>query len=183
MRRLPLVEVGAAFVDHALAVAHDDMVAADPHRLHQLGAGDRRGAGAVHHDPDVAELAIGQMAGVDQARRADDRGAVLVVVEHRNFHPLAQCLLDHEAVGRGNVLEVDAAEGRLEQLHAVDEALRVLGRDLDVDRIDVGEALEQHRFAFHHRLGREGAQIAEAEDRGAVGNDRDQISLARIVVG
>ena len=116
MRRLPLVEVGARLVDHALAVAHDDMVAAHAHRLDQLGAGDRGGAGAVHHDADVAELALGQLAGVDQARGGDDRGAVLVVVEHRNVHPLAQRLLDDEAVGRGNVLEVDAAEARLEQL-------------------------------------------------------------------
>ena len=177
MRRLPLVEVGAVLVDHALAVAHDDVVAAHAHRLDELGAGDRRRAGAVHHDLDVAELAIGQMAGVDQAGGGDDRGAVLVVVEDRNVHPLAQRLLDDEAVGRGNILEVDAAEARLEQFDRIDEPLRVLGLHLDVDRVDVGEALEQHRFAFHHRLGRERAEIAEAEDRGAVGDDRDEIAL------
>ena len=154
MRRLPLVEVGAALVDHALAVAHDDMVVAHAHRLDQLGAGDRRGAGAVDHDLDVLELAPGQVAGVDQAGGGDDRGAVLVVVEDRDVHPLAQRLLDDEAVGRGDVLEVDAAEARLEQRDRVDEPLRVLGVELDVDRIDVGEALEQHRLAFHHRLGR-----------------------------
>ena len=55
MRRLPLVDVGAALVDDALAVAHDDVVAAHAHRLDQLGAGDRRGAGAVDHHLDVAE--------------------------------------------------------------------------------------------------------------------------------
>ena len=183
MRRLPLVEIGAALADHALAVAHDDVVAAHAHRLDQLGAGDRRGAGAVHHHPDVAELAPGEQAGVDQAGRGDDRGAVLVVVEHRDVHPLAQRLLDDEAVGRGDVLEVDPAEARLEQLDALDEALRVLGLHLDVDRVDVGEALEQHRLAFHHRLGGERAEIAEAEDRGAVGDHRDEIALARVIVG
>ena len=52
MRRLPLVEVGAAFVDHALAVAHDDIVAVHAHRLDKLGAGDGGGAGAVHHHLD-----------------------------------------------------------------------------------------------------------------------------------
>jgi hypothetical protein len=36
-----------------------------------------------------------------------------------------QPLLDVEALGRGDVLEVDAAEGRLEQLHATDELLGV----------------------------------------------------------
>ena len=113
----------------------------------------------------------------------DDRRAVLVVMEHRDVHPLAQRLLDDEAVGGGDVLEVDAAEARLEQFDAVDEPLRVLGFDLDVDRVDVGEALEQHRFAFHHRLGRQRAEIAQAEDRGAVGNDRDEIALGGQFIG
>ena len=74
----------------------------------------------------LSELAAGQVAGVDQARRGDDRGAVLVVVEDGDVHPLAQRLLDHEAVGRGNVLEVDSAEARLEQLDRFDEPLRRL---------------------------------------------------------
>ena len=59
----------------------------------------------------------------------------------------------------------------------------VFGRDLDVDRIDVGEALEQHRLAFHHRLRSQRAEIAEAEDRRAVGDDGDEIALGGQVVG
>jgi hypothetical protein len=51
------------------------------------------------------------MQRVDQAGR-DDRGAVLVVMEHRDVHDLAQALLDDEAIGRLDVLEVDAAEAR-----------------------------------------------------------------------
>ena len=50
-------------------------------------------------------------------------------------------------------------------------------------RIDVGETLEQHRLAFHHRLGGERAAIAEPQDRGAVGDDGDEIALGRVVVG
>ena len=65
--------------------------------------------------------------------------------------------------------------------HAVDELVDVLGVDLEVDRIDVGEALEQHRLAFHHRLGGERAEIAEAEDGGAVGDDGDQVAARRVV--
>ena len=153
-----------------------------PHRLHQLGAGDRRGAGAVHDDPDVRELAAGEVAGVDQAGRGDDRRAVLVVVEHRDVHPLLQRLLDNEAVRRRDVLEVDPAEGRLEQFDRVDEPLRVLGRDFDVDRVDIGETLEQHRFAFHHWFCGERAEIAHAEDCGAVRDHCDQIALGRIII-
>src|SRR3546814_13007721 len=72
----------------------------------------------------------------------------------------------------GDILQVDAAEARLEQFDRVDEGLRVLGLDLEVDRVDVGEALEQHRLAFPHRLGGEPPQIAAAQDRGAVQSGR-----------
>ena len=52
----------------------------------------------------------------------DDRGAVLVVVEDRNaFMRALQPLLDLEALGRLDVLEVDAAEGRLERRDDLDE--------------------------------------------------------------
>ena len=139
--------------------------------------------GAVDDHADVLEFPVGQEAGVDQAGGGDDRGAMLVVMEHRDVHPFLERLLDDEAVGRGDVLQVDPAETGAEQLDRIDEPLRVGGVDLEVDRIDVGEALEQHRLAFHHRLRRQRAEIAEAEDGGAVGNDGDEIALGGEVIG
>ena len=104
-------------------------------------------------------------------------------MEHRNVHVLAQLFLDDEAVGRLDVFKVDAAEGGTEIAHRVDEGVRVLGIDLHVDGVDIGEALEQRRLAFHHRLGRECPEIAQPQDRGAVGNDGDHVALDRVVVG
>ena len=104
-------------------------------------------------------------------------------MEHRNVHQLAQPLLDDEAVGRLDVFEIDAAEARAEIAHRVDERVDILGVDFQVDGIDIGEALEQHGLAFHHRLGGQRAQIAQAQDRGAVGDDGDQIALGGVVVG
>ena len=69
------------------------------------------------------------------------------------------------------------------ELDAIDELVGVFGRDFKIDGIDIGEAFEQHRFAFHHRLCRQRAAIAEAEDGGAVGDHRDEIALGRVVVG
>ena len=120
---------------------------------------------------------------VDEAGRGDDRGAVLVVVEDRDVHQLAQALLDDEAVGRLDVFEIDAAEGGAEIAHAVDELVDVAGVDFEVDGVDVGEALEEHRLAFHHRLRGERAEIAEPQDRRAVRDDGDEIALGRVVVG
>ena len=180
MGALPLVHaLGAALVDDALGVAQDGVLVRQAHRLHQLDAGDRGGARAVHHHLDVLDVAAGQMQRVDQAGGRDDGGAVLVVVEDRDVHQLAQALLDDEAFRRLDVLEVDAAEGRPEIAHAVDELVDVLGVDLEVDAVDVGEALEQHGLALHHRLAGQRAEVAQAEHGGAVGDHGDQVALDR----
>jgi hypothetical protein len=59
----------------------------------------------------------------------DDGRAVLVVMEHRDVHELAQSALDDEAIGGADVLQVDAAEGGPEKAHRVDELVDVLRAD------------------------------------------------------
>jgi hypothetical protein len=113
-------------------------------------------------------------------RRADDDSrAVLVIVEDRDPHPLAQAPLHLEALGRLDVLEVDAAEGRFQRRHHVDDAVDLARVDLDVEDVDAGELLEQDRLALHHRLAGERADIAEAEHRRAVGDHRDEVGAGR----
>ena len=99
-------------------------------------------------------------------------------MEHRNAHTRLQLLLDVEALGALDVLKVDAAEGRLQRRYDIHEPVDVLLLDLDVEHVNAGELLEQHCFAFHHRLGCQRADVAEAEHGGAVGDDADQV-LAR----
>ena len=113
----------------------------------------------------------------------DDRGAVLVVVEDRDLHPLAQLALDVEALRRLDVFQVDAAEGRLQRGDDVDQLVRVAFVDLDVEHVDAGEFLEQHALAFHDRLGGQRADVAQAQHRGAVGDDRDQVAARGVFIG
>ena len=153
------------------------------HRLQQLDAGDRGGAGAVDHHLDRVELAAGQVQRVDQTGRGDDRRAVLIIVKHRNVEQLAQPLFDDEALRRLDVLEIDAAKGRVQKAHAIDELVDIAGVDLEIDRVDVGKALEQRAFALHDRLGGERAEIAEPQDRRAVRDHRDEIALRGVVEG
>src|SRR5207249_2153129 len=75
------------------------------------------------HHLDRAGVLVHQLQRVQQRRARDDRRAVLVVVEHRDRQRLAQRLLDVETVGGADVLEVDAAHGRLEQLAESDHVL------------------------------------------------------------
>ena len=49
-------------------------------------------------------------------------------------------------------------------------------------RVDPGELLEQQGLALHHRHRRRGADVAEAEHRGAVGDDRHGVLADRVLV-
>ncbi len=89
-------------------------------------------------------------------------------MEDRNIHDLAQALLDDEAFWRLDVLEVDAAEGGPQEAHAVDHLVDILALDLEVDGVDVREALEEDGLTLHHRLRGQRADIAEPQNRGAV---------------
>ena len=52
-----------------------------------------------------------------------------------------------------------------------------------VEHVDAREFLEQDGLAFHHRLGRERADIAEAEYGGAICDDRDEILPDGVIGG
>ena len=71
----------------------------------------------------------------------------------------------------------------LEELAEPDDVLRVLGADLEVEHVDVGELLEEVRLSLHHRLAGERPDVAEAEHRGAVGDDGDEVAAGRVLVG
>ena len=90
-----------------------------------------------------------------------------------------QGALDLEAFRRLDVLQIDAAEGRLERGDDFDQLLRIERVDLDVEHVDAGEFLEEDGLAFHHRLRRQRADVAEAEHRGAVREDRHQVLADR----
>ena len=107
---------------------------------------------------------------------------MLVVVEDRDVAALLERLLDFEALRSADVLEVDPAEGGRQQLAETDDLLGVLGVDLDVEDVDVGKTLEEHPLALHHRLAGHRADVAETEDRGAVGDHRHEVALVGVLV-
>ncbi len=62
------------------------------HRLDQLEASDAGRARAVADDAHVLDAPAGEVSGIDEAGGGDDRGAVLIVMEHRDVHQLLQRL-------------------------------------------------------------------------------------------
>ena len=107
----------------------------------------------------------GEFEPVEYCGGDDDRCAMLVVVEDGNAHARLQPFFDLEAFRRLDVLEIDAAKCRLQSADRFDHAVDLRRVDLDVEYIDAGELLEQHRLALHHRLGGQRADIAEAKNR------------------
>ena len=173
---LGLGEVGAARVHHALAVHQRDVPARHAEAHVVLRGRDGRGAGAAEDHDDVLELLADDFHGVEEGRARDDRRAVLVVVEDGDLEPLLERPLDLEALGRLDVLEVDAAHGGLEHLAEADHVGGLGGVDFDVEHVDVGERLEQDALALHHGLARERPDVAEAEHRGAVAHHGHEVA-------
>ena len=175
--RLVLVhQLGAALVDDAREIRDPDVRARHAQLHQQAQAGQRGSACAAGDELDLVDLLAHHLERVQHRGAHDDGGAVLVVVEHRDAHALAQPALDVEAVGGLDVLEVDAAKGGLQRGDHVDELVEVLLGDLDVEDVDAGELLEEHRLAFHHRLGGQRADVAQAQHGGAVGDHGHQVA-------
>ncbi len=173
---------GAAGVDQAFGIAGVDVPWVHAQRHHHVQAGNRRRTGAAHRHFHVANLLAHQFQPVEQGGRGDDGRAVLVVMEHRDVHALAQLGLDVEALGRFDVFQVDAAQRRLQRGDDVDQLVGVALVQLDVEHVDAGELLEQAALALHHRLAGQRADVAQAQHGRAVGDHADQIA-ARGVFG
>ena len=171
-----------AQIDHARQVGDPDVFArqAQLHEQAQACQGCRACSGG--DELDLLDVLARDLQGVQHGRTHHDRRAVLVVVEHRDLHALSQRTLDVEAVGCLDVFEVDAAEGGLQRRDGVDQLVKVAFGQLDVEHIDARKFLEQHRLAFHHRLGCQRADVAQSQHGGAVGDDGNEIASGRVLV-
>ena len=103
---------------------------------------------------------------------------MLVVVEDRDIALFLQLLFDLEAAGRGDVLQVHAAAGAGDQVNGVDDLVHILGLDAQRKGVHVAEGLEQHALALHHRHAGLGADVAQTQHSGAVGDHQAGVPAA-----
>ncbi len=108
-------------------------------RYQQVHTGDCCGTRARNHHPHVGDVFLHHAQAVEDGGSADNCRAVLIVVEYRNIHPLAQFLFNIETFWRFNVFEVDAAEGRFERSDDFNKFVRVEFINFNVKYINPGE--------------------------------------------
>jgi hypothetical protein len=148
-----------------------------------LGGGDSRRTGPREDYLDLLYFFADAFERVEECRAGNDRRPVLVVVEDGNLHRLPQSLLDVEAIRRADVLEIDSADGGLEELAEPDHIFRSFGADFEIEDIEVGELLEEVALSFHYRFAGERSDVSQPQHCGAIRNHGDQISLRRVLVG
>ena len=174
--------LGTAFIDDALGVAENDIFRRKAHRFDEIKASNACRTRAIADKFCFLDVAAGEFDGVQNASSRYDRGAMLVIVKDRNVHQFAQALFDDETFRRANIFEIDAAEARPQIAHGIDEFVRVFCFDLKINGVDIGKAFEENGLAFHHGLGGECTEIAEPQDRGAIGDDGHQIAFGRVII-
>src|SRR5262245_13807496 len=156
-------------------VGDEDVFALQPEGDEQIETGKGRRARAGNGNLDVADVFADQLEPVQNRGGDDDGGAVLVIMEYRYFHALAQLALDDETFRRLDVFEVDAAKRRLERGDDVDDAIRLRRINFDVEHVDAGELLEKAGLAFHHRFAGEGTDVAKSQNRRAIAHHGHQV--------
>jgi hypothetical protein len=184
-RELRLVGIeltGPADVNDALSVDEEDVLARHAQPYVVLRCRYRGSARARENHFERLDLFADALERVEERRSRDDCSSVLVVVEDRDLHRLPERLLDVEAIGRANVLEVDATHRRLEELAESDHVLRILRPDFQIEDVEIRELLEEIPLALHHRLAGERPDVAQTEDSGSVGDDGDEVPLGRVLV-
>src|SRR5450830_8011 len=173
-------QFGAALVDYAGQVGDVNVFDRKAEIDDQVQASQRCSARAGDDQFDFLDALADHLEAVQDRRTDDDRSAVLIVMEDRDLHAVAQLALDIEAFGRLDVFQVDTAESRFQRGDDVAQLVRIGFVDFDVEDVDAGEFLEQHGLAFHHRLGSQRADVAQPEDRRTITDDRNQIAARSV---
>src|SRR5215216_6522348 len=148
-----------------------------------LGSRYRGSTCAREHTFHLSDVAVGDLQGVKERCAGDYCGSMLVVVKNRDAKRFAQLLFYIEAVGRADVLEIDASHTGLEQLAEANDVVRILRPDLEIEHIEVSELLEKIPLALHYGLSSKCTDVAEAEDCGSVRYDCDEVAAGCVFVG
>ena len=166
----------AALVDHTRKIRDPNVFFGQAQIQQQIQAGKRCRAGARDNQLDLFYVFAHNGQAIDQCRANHDGSPMLIIMKDRDLHPLAQLALDIKTIRRLDVFQIHTTEGRLKGGNNIDQTIQVGLVDLEIKDIDASELLKENALSFHDRLGRQWANIAQAQHRSAVGDHSHQIA-------
>jgi len=110
------------------------------------------GAHTRHHHAELLEVLLHDPQRVEQRRQARPRRCR---AGRRGRTGMSSSLRSRSSIpkqrGAAMSSRLIPPEPRRQVLHRLNDLVRLLGRQADREGVHVGELLEQHRLAFHHR--------------------------------
>ena len=97
-------------------------------------------------------------------------------MKYRDIEPFLERRFYLECAGRLDVFEVDTTECGLQGRDNFNQLFRILFIDFNIENIDISKLFEQYALAFHHRLGRQWPNIAQAQYGRPIADDSDQVT-------
>ena len=139
-------------INQTFKIEKPDIFAPHPKLQQHVQTGNARRPATGRDDLDLVKAFARHMQRVGGRSADHNRRAVLVIMEHWDFHPLTAQSLHDKAVGGFDVLQVDRAEGGFQRTDDIGQFVGISLVHFDIETVYIGEFLEQNRLAFHHRL-------------------------------
>ncbi|MNH42570.1 hypothetical protein D3C79_1042940 [compost metagenome] len=87
---------------------------------------------------------------------------MLIIMEYRDVHALAQFLLNVETFWRFNIFEVDTTKSGFQGGNNVDQFVWIQLIHFNVKHINARKLLKQNTLAFHHRFTGQRTNVAQS---------------------
>src|SRR5690606_30018728 len=141
---------GTPLVDNAFYIGYPDIFQRQAHVYHEIQTGKRRSARPADHHLDLGNVLAHDFETIDERRGHADGSAVPVDVENGDINAFTQFAYHIETLGRFDVFQVDATKGGLKPGNDINEFVRILLVDFDVENVNACELLEQNCLPFHN---------------------------------
>ena len=103
-------------------------------------------------------------------------------MKNRDVAAGLELFLDFKAAGRGDILQIDAAEAAGNQGYGAHDFVHILGTHAERDGVHIAERLEQGTFALHDRHAGLRADVSQPQHGRSVGDHRHQVGASGQVV-
>ena len=172
--------VGVFLGDNAAGVANCDVV--KPISQHKLGDGNSRRAAAADDDAIFSRCCVFDAKPADNRCENNDGCAVLIVVKDGNVEFFFEFCFDFKTARRGNVFQINAAEGRCEAHDGFDDFVGIFRIQADGKSVHIAEIFKQNGFSFHDGHGRLRPDVSETENCCAVGDHGDEVAFGGVAI-